>query len=187
MPQNPPTIGSKTFLNGSYLLAMVDFDNQANLGLLPGNPQPLIGSYLHWLQPNIKFSSIPRAVQPANPNTSTIYIADTFEKPTVPYLAPQAANSSKEDGHRYVFILWPEIQTFVAPANFPYNNTFRLAFNASRIASEGITGEPILADWFTYEANATKTCGGSYSLGTATATNYKGKSGPTPFKAYRWV
>lgn len=180
MPQNPPTIGSKTFLNGSYLLAMIDFDNQINLGLVPGNPQPLIGGYLHWLQPNIQFSPIPRAVQPANPNKTTIYIADAFDKPVVPYLAPQAANSSKADGHRYVFVLWPEIKTFVAPPDFPYNNTFRLAFNATRVASDALVGQPILADWFTYEANATTTCGGGFSSATATATGgYRGKYGPT--------
>ena len=175
VPQNPPTLGSKTFLNGSYLLALIDFDNQANLGLIPGNAQPLIGGYLHWLQLNIKFSATPRAVQPANVNKTTIYIADTFNKPVVPYLAPQAANSSKEDGHRYMFVLWPELKTFVTPPDFPYNNTFRLAFNVTRVASDANVAEPILADWFTYKANAT----------TATTTEYKGKYGLTAKPHFR--
>lgn len=158
---------------------MIDFDNQANLGLIPGNAQPLIGGYLHWLQPNIKFSATPREVQPANANKTTIYIADAFDKPVVPYLGPQAGNSSKVDGHRYVFVLWPELVTFNTPPDFPYNNTFRLAFNATRVASDANVGEPILADWFTYEANATTTCGSKFASATATATAYKGKFGPT--------
>lgn len=101
----------------------------------------------------------------------------------MPYLAPQAANSSKEDGHRYVYVLWPELGTFIPPAGFPYNNTFRLAFNATRVAAEALVAEPILADWFIYEANATKAGGHLYP--SKTATEYKGKYAPTPKSRYR--
>ena len=81
-----------------------------------------------------------------------------------------------------MFVLWPELGTFIPPAGFPYNNTFRLAFNATRVAAEALVAPPILADWFTYEANATKACGSLYESATATATGtgyHKGKTGPT--------
>ncbi|MCJ1305716.1 hypothetical protein MMC08_008532 [Hypocenomyce scalaris] len=152
---------------------MIDFDNQADLGLIPGNPQALIGGYLHWLQPGIQFSTTPLTPQPANANKTAIYIADAAQAPVVPYLAPQAGNSSKADGHRYVFLLWKELVAFSTPADFPYNNTFRLAFNATRVATDADVGTPLLADWFVYEANATVACKSEYPR--PTGTGYSGK------------
>ena len=152
VPSHEPQLSSSIPLNGTYIAILVD--TIANIS----SPIP---ADLLWFQQNVTFSS----------NGIASYDGSSAQ---VPYLAPSSV------GHPYLALLYTQPPNFIIPSNFPYNDTFRLAFNVSRVSSDFQT--PLLeANYFLLGSNCTyqstpKT--GVYSSGTA------GRYGPTATGSY---
>ena len=146
MPSHEPQLSTSIPLNGTYIAILVD--TIANLS----SPIP---ADLLWFQQNVTFSS------------SGIGSYDGASA-QVPYLAPSAV------GHPYLALLYAQPPNFIIPPNFPYNNTFRVAFNVSRVSADFQT--PLLeANYFLLGSNCTYQPSGTagYYGPTATGSYYK--------------
>ena len=152
MPSHEPQISSSIALNGTYIAILVD---------TIANISSTIPADLLWFQQNVTFSS----------NGIASYDGSSAQ---VPYLAPSSV------GHPYLALLYTQPPNFIIPSNFPYNDTFRLAFNVSRVSADFQT--PLLeANYFLLGSNCTydsTSKGGPYSSGTA------GNYGPTATGSY---
>ncbi|KAL9074447.1 MAG: hypothetical protein Q9161_002235 [Pseudevernia consocians] len=141
VPSRAPTLTSTLPLNETYIAILVD--TTANLS----SPIP---ADLVWFQQDVTFSS----AGIASANTSA----------QVPYQSPTSV------GHAYLALLYTQPPGFIIPANFPYNDTFRVAFNVSRIAVDFHT--PLLAaNWFVLGSNCSApsyTASAGYGYGAST-------------------
>lgn len=139
VPSTTPTVSTGTPLNETYIAIIVD--TTANLS----SPIP---ADLVWFQQDITFS--PSGIGSANTSAQ------------VPYASPTSV------GHAYLALLYTQPAGFIIPANFPYNDTFRVAFNVSRVASDFNT--PLLAaNWFVLGSNC--------SAPSYTPSGYYGSTG----------
>jgi hypothetical protein len=159
VPTYAPQLSSSTPLNKTYIAILVD---------TIANYSSPIPANLLWFQQDVTFS----ASGVASYNGSAAQ---------VPYLAPAAV------GHPYLALLYTQPPNFIIPANFPYNNTFRKAFNVSRVSADFKT--PLLeANYFLLGSNctnvvsATKT--GGYGKPSATGGNYGGRESYSRFGAH---
>ncbi|KAK3168220.1 hypothetical protein OEA41_004666 [Lepraria neglecta] len=159
VPLHLPQLSSSTPLNKTYIAILVD---------IIANYSSPIPANLLWFQQDVTFS----ADGIASYNGSAAQ---------VPYEAPSGV------GHPYLALLYTQPPGFIIPPNFPYNNTFRVAFNVTRVGADFQT--PLLeANYFllgsncTGEASATKT--GGYHKPTATDGYYSGKEAYTRFSAH---
>lgn len=141
VPSKAPTLASTLPLNETYIAILVD--TTANLS----SPIP---ADLVWFQQDVTFSS------------AGIGSANTSAQ--VPYQSPTSV------GHAYLALLYTQPPGFIIPANFPYNDTFRVAFNVSRIAVDFHT--PLLAaNWFVLGSNCSApsyTASAGYGYGAST-------------------
>ena len=126
MPSHEPQLSSSIPLNGTYIAILVD---------TIGNISSSIPADLLWFQQNVTFS----------PNGIASYDGSSAQ---VPYLAPSSV------GHPYLALLYTQPPNFIIPSNFPYKDTFRLAFNVSRVSIDFQT--PLLeANYFLLGSNCT--------------------------------
>lgn len=147
VPAQAPLLSSTLPLNATYIAIIVD--TTANLS----SPIP---ASLVWFQQDVTFS-------PATTNGPSIGSANTTAQ--VPYQSPTSV------GHAYLALIYTQPPGFVIPANFPYNDTFRLAFNVSRVAVDFQT--PLLAaNWFVLGSNCSDVAAPSY-----TASGYGASTG----------
>ncbi|KAM0799615.1 hypothetical protein BDR22DRAFT_305848 [Usnea florida] len=141
VPSTTPTVSTTAPLNETYIAIIVD--TTANLS----SPIP---ADLVWFQQDITFS----AAGTGSANVSA----------QVPYQAPTSV------GHAYLALLYTQPPGFIIPSNFPYNNTFRTAFNVSRVAVDFHT--PLLAaNWFVLGSNCSApsyTASSGYGYGAST-------------------
>ncbi|KAF6231680.1 hypothetical protein HO173_003360 [Letharia columbiana] len=141
VPSTTPTLSSTLGLNETYIAIIVD--TTANLS----SPIP---ADLVWFQQDVTFSS------------AGIGSANTSAQ--VPYVAPSSV------GHAYLALLYTQPPGFIIPSNFPYNDTFRVAFNVSRVAVD--FHSPLLAaNWFVLGSNCSApshTASSGYGYGAST-------------------
>lgn len=144
VPSQAPVLSSTLPLNETYIAIIVD--TTANLS----SPIP---ADLVWFQQDVTFSA---ATGIGSANSSA----------QVPYQSPTSV------GHAYLALLYTQPPGFVIPANFPYNDTFRVAFNVSRVAVDFHT--PLLAaNWFVLGSNCSApsyTASGYYGASTGFAS-----------------
>lgn len=113
---------------------------------------------LVWFQQDVTFS----AAGIGSANTSA----------QVPYQAPSSV------GHAYLALLYTQPLGFIIPPNFPYNDTFRVAFNVSRVAVDFKT--PLLAaNWFVLGSNCSAPSYTASGYGYGASTGFaSGTHGP---------
>ncbi|CAF9943556.1 MAG: hypothetical protein ALECFALPRED_000653 [Alectoria fallacina] len=123
VPTFAPTLSTISPLNETYIAIIVD--TTANLS----SPIP---ADLVWFQQDVTFSAA--GIGSANSTAQ------------VPYQSPTSV------GHAYLALIYTQPPGFAIPANFPYSDTFRLAFNVTRVGSDFHT--PLLAaNWFVLGSN----------------------------------
>lgn len=143
VPTYAPTLSSSYPLNDTYIAIIVD--TTANLS------SPIPASLLYFQQ-SITFS----------PTTG---IGSSNTSAQVPYLSPTNV------GHAYLALLYTQPPGFVIPSNFPYNDTFRVAFNVSRVAVDFRT--PLLeANWFVLGSECEKPSGTASGYGYGASTGF---------------
>ncbi|CAD6588433.1 MAG: hypothetical protein ASARMPREDX12_003326, partial [Alectoria sarmentosa] len=141
VPTFAPTLSTTSPLNETYIAIIVD--TTANLS-------STIPADLVWFQQDVTFSAA--GIGSANSTAQ------------VPYQSPTSV------GHAYLALIYTQPPGFVIPANFPYTNTFRLAFNVTRVGADFHT--PLLAaNWFVLGSNCpapsyTASSGYGYPTGT---------------------
>ncbi|CAF9939707.1 hypothetical protein IMSHALPRED_001605 [Imshaugia aleurites] len=142
VPSTTPTLSTSTPLNSTYIAIIVD--TTANLS----SPIP---ASLVYFQQSLTFS----------PTTG---LASANTSAQVPYLPPTSV------GHAYLALLYTQPAGFAIPSNFPYNDTFRVAFNVSRVQADFHT--PLLAaNWFVLGSNCS-TPPAYTGYGTAASTGF---------------
>ena len=168
----PPTLGTTTALQGTYLAIMVDPN--------AGTPSDVV-EVLHYMLPGLTSSNTS-----TTRNNTTFYPLTTVAQPLAPYLVPAPTPGN---AHSYTLTLWTQPDGFKVPSSFlsylplnALNLTNRYPFNLTSFVTAAGLGQPLAGGYFDLQntTGSTATAGHSTSVASSTAT---GKTAATSSSA----